>query len=127
MSDYLENALLNHLLNNTQHTSPTTVYCALYSAAPSDSGGGTELSGNGYARQSISFGAAHATAGTCDNDTAVTFSASGGAWSAATHFGIFDASSGGNLLFHGALDASRTAGDGDDLIFAIGALTVTLA
>ena len=127
-TDYLESAILNHLLNNSAMTSPTTVYAALFSVAGDDTAGSeTELSGSGYARQAISFGAPNATTGVCSNDTAVTFSAAGGAWSEALAFGIFDASTAGNKLFHGALDASRTAGDGDDLTFAIGALSVTLA
>ena len=126
-TDYLEVALLNAVLRNTSYTSPTTVYISLHSSATADDGTGTELSGNGYARQSCAFDAPHATSGTTQNTSAVTFSASGGAWSAATHFAIWDASTSGNMLFHAALDASRTAGDGDDLTFAAGALIATLA
>ena len=128
MTDYLEVALLNHLLNNSALTSPATVYCALLSVTGDDTAASeTELSGNGYARQAISFGTPNATSGVCTNDAAVTFSASGGAWSAAVGFAIFDSLTTGNKLFYGALDASRTAGDGDDLTFDIGALSVTLA
>lgn len=127
VTDYLESAIINAVLRNTSYTSPTTVYISLHSTATTDAGGGTELSGNGYARQSCAFDAPHATAGTTQNTSAVTFSASGGAWSAATHFAVWDASTTGNMLFHAALDASRTAGDGDDLVFAIGALDFALA
>lgn len=127
MTDYLESALINAVLRNTSYTSPTTVYVSLHSTATTDAGGGTELSGNGYARQSCAFDAPGATDGTTQNTSAVTFSASGGAWSTATHFAIWDAVSSGNMLFHAALDASRTAGDGDDLTFAAGALSVVLA
>lgn len=125
-TDYLEAAIINAVLRNTSYTSPTTVYVSLHSSATNDAGGGAELSGNGYARQSCAFDAPGATDGLTQNTSAVTFSASG-AWSAATHFAIWDASTTGNMLFHSALDASRTAGDGDDLVFAAGALTVTLA
>ena len=127
MSDYLEAKIINHVLGATGYTSPTTVYVALTSTAETDAAGGTELSGNGYARQSCAFDASHATGGNTANTSAVTFSASGGAWSTATHFGVWDASSNGNLLYHAALTSSRTAGDGDDLVFAAGALTITQA
>jgi hypothetical protein len=57
-SDYLENKILDHVLRNTAYTSPTTVYVGLYTAAPTDAGGGTEVSGNGYAREAATFSVA---------------------------------------------------------------------
>ena len=122
LSDYAEVELLDHLLGTTAYTMPTTVYMALYTAAPSDAGGGTEISGNNYARQALSFGAA--ASGSAANDGAVTFTCTGGDWGTVTHFGIFDAASAGNLLVHGALTASREILDGDEQVFAIGDVTV---
>ena len=122
-TDYLEDAILNHVLRNTALTSPTTVYVGLTSTATTDAGGGTELTGNGYARQSMTFGAP--SAGSCSNSAEVLFPEATGAWPAATHFFIADAVTAGNRLYHGALDASRTAALGDQIRFAIGALTVT--
>lgn len=124
-SDYLETSIINHFLRNSSVTSPTTVYVSLHSADPTDDGSGAELSGNGYARQSATFSAP--SGGATSNSADITFSASGGAWSAATHAGIWDASSGGNLLFHTALDSSITLGDGDDGVISAGNLTVTIA
>jgi len=127
-TDYLEGAIIDHVLRNTALTSPTTVYVSLHSAAVSDDGTGAELAvSNGYVRQSCAFDAPHATLGTTQNTSAVTFTASGGAWSAATHFAIWDASAAGNMLYHAALDASRTAGDGDSITFAIGDLDLSEA
>ena len=54
-TDYLENKLLAHTFSNTAYTSPSTVYVALYTVAPTDSSVGTEVTGGGYARQSASF------------------------------------------------------------------------
>ena len=122
-TDYLEDAILNHVLRNTALTSPTTVYVGLTSTATTDAGGGTELTGNGYARQSMTFGAP--SAGSCSNSAEVLFPEATGAWPAATHFFIADAVTAGNRLYHGALDASRTAALGDQIRFAIGVLTVT--
>ena len=122
-SDYLEDAILNHVFRNSALTSPTTVYVALYTAAPSDSGGGTQVSGNGYSRQSAAFGAP--SGGVITNSGTITFTASGGNWGTITHFGIFDASTNGNLLAWAPLTTSRTVNDGDSLVFAASALSIT--
>ena len=123
-SDYLENKILEHVLKNTAYTSPATVYMALFTATPSDSGGGTEVSGSAYARTAVTFGAA--ASGAIANSAAVEFPvASGGNWGTITHFGIFDASSGGNLLYWAALSASKVVNDGEQFKVAIGDLDVT--
>lgn len=123
-SDYLENALLDHVFRNTALTSPTTVYLALYTAAPSDSGGGTEVSGGGYARQSVTFGAA--ASGTISNTADVSFTPSGANYGTVTNWGIFDASTGGNLLVHGSFSPSIVLNDGDTHTFSSGDIDITL-
>lgn len=123
-SNYLENELLDHVLRNQAFASPTTVYAALYTTQPSDAGGGTEVSGNAYARVAITFGAA--TSGSITNSSAVTFpQAGGGPWGTITHFGVLDALTNGNLLYWGALDESKVIDDGDTMEFSIGDLMVT--
>lgn len=126
-SDYLEDNILNHVLRNTAYTSPTTVYVALFTVAPADDGtGGTEVSGFAYARQTVTFGAP--SSGTVANSGAVTFpQASGGAWGTIVAMGIYDAVSGGNLLYYGNLATSKVVGDGDQISFPNGALTVSEA
>ena len=123
-SDYLEDKILNHVLRNTAYTQPATVYAGLFTAAPSDTGGGTEVSGNNYARTAITFGAP-SPSGTCANSGAVTFPTPSGSWGACTHFGVFDASSAGNLLYWAALAQTETPLSGNTVSFAIGALVVT--
>tara|TARA_R110000868_G_scaffold115346_4_gene308022 strand:+ start:1282 stop:1674 length:393 start_codon:yes stop_codon:yes gene_type:complete len=127
LSDYAEKLLLDFLMTTGTATRPTAWYVGLFTAAPSDSGGGTEVSGNGYARQSVTFAAATTVAGTTDNTTAVTFTAAGGSWGTITHIGIFSAVTAGNLLWHGSMTASKTVGDGDILEFSIGNIDLTLA
>jgi hypothetical protein len=127
LSDYAEKLILDWMMTNGSATRPTAWYVALYTAAPSDSGGGTEVSGSGYSRQAVTFAAASSPAGTTSNTGAVTFTASGGSFGTVTHVGIFDASTSGNLLWHGSLAASKTIGDGDSLQFAIGDLDLTIA
>jgi hypothetical protein len=123
-SDYLENEILDHVLGTGSFAAPSAVYLALFSDNPTDAGTGTELSGNGYARQETAFDAA--SNGAASNSGNEVFSASGGDLTA-SHFGIFDASSGGNLLLHGQLSATLTITDGNSHTFAPGDVTVTVA
>ena len=143
MSDYLENKLVDHIFRGVSFTAPAALHVALFTAAPSDSGGGTEVSGGSYARAALSpsttnwasTGGATTTTnpragagGATSNNVAITFPAPTANWGVCTHFGVFDASTGGNLLIHGALTASKTINNGDAApSFAISALVVTLA
>ena len=127
LSDHAEALLLDWLMTTGTATRPTAWYVALFTAAPSDSGGGTEVSGSGYARQSVTFDAASSPGGTTSNTGAVSFTASGGSFGTVTHIGIFDASTAGNLLWHGAMTASKTVADGDTLEFSIGNIDLTIA
>ena len=86
MSDYLENEILDHILATGAYTAPTNVYVGLSTASFADDNSGTELTGNGYARVAVTFGAA--ASGTASNSAAVEFSAATGSWGTVTHFGI---------------------------------------
>lgn len=125
MSNYLENALINATLRNTSYTSPATVYVALYTTDPTDADTGTEVSGNGYARQSVTFGAP--SNGASVNSGAVEFPQATGSWGTVAYIGLRDASSGGNLLYHSPLDASKTISTGDVFRISAGNLSVTLS
>jgi hypothetical protein len=125
MSDYLENEILDHILGTGAYTMPSTVYVGLSTGSFNDDNSGTELSGSGYARQAIAFNAA--SSGTADNSGAVDFPAATGSWGTVSHFGLFDASTGGNLLIHGALTASKAVDTGDILRIAAGDMDITAA
>jgi len=126
MSDYLENKVLDHVLGTTAYTHPSQTYIGLANGSFADTGSGSsELSGNNYARVAINFDAA--SGGTTDNSAAVEFAAATGNWNSVSHFGLFDASSGGNLLIHGAFTAAKTITTGDILRIAAGELDVTAA
>ena len=127
MSDYLEAALLNATLNNTAFTTVATPYISLHTADPTDAGTGTEVSGGSYARTAASFATASGTSGSVATDADVTFPTATAGWGTVTHIGIWDASSAGNLLYHTALDASKTIDSGDIFKITSGNLTVTLA
>ena len=130
LSSYAERKILDHLFKNTSYTSPNA-YVGAFTSDPTDSASGTECSGSGYARVRIDDKMSSSTTGadtsSKTNSSAITFSAaSGGAWGTVTHIGIFDASSSGNLLAHGALATSKTISDGDTLQINASALTITI-
>jgi len=125
MSNYLENALINATLRNTSYTSPATVYVGLYTSDPTDANSGTEVSGGSYARTAVTFGAP--SDGVTTNSAAVEFPQATGSWGTVAYIGILDAATTGNLLYHTALDVSKTIASGDIFKIATGSLSVTLA
>lgn len=127
-SDFLENELLDHVFGNAAYTAPANVYVALYTAAPTDAGGGTEVSGGSYARVTVANNATNwpaAVGGAKSNGVAITFPQATASWGTVTHFGIFDAASGGNLLRWGSLGTAKAIGNGDTANFPIGDLDLT--
>jgi hypothetical protein len=135
LSDYLENALIDHILRGRSFTAPSTLYWALFTSAPGDTGSGTEVTGNNYSRVSMTpsdtaftatqggtSGASSGTGGTTSNGEVVQFPTPSGSWGTVIAVGIFDASSGGNLLIHGTL-LGRTINTSDDVKFPVGAFS----
>ena len=140
-SDYLENILIDHLFRTRTFAKPAALYVALFTAAPTDAGGGTEVTGGAYARVNLApldtnwkatqggvSGNSSGTGGMTSNAVAITFPAPTANWGTVTHFGIFDAASGGNLIIWDALTASRTILNGDPApAFAVDALQITVS
>lgn len=127
-SDYSENLVLTWLFTTDSATRPSAWYVGLFTAAPSDTGGGTEVSGSGYARKATGTISGSGTATTFTNAAAIEFdAASGGNWGSIGWAGIFDASSSGNLLAWAPLSTARTINDGDVLRIPAGSLSITLA
>jgi hypothetical protein len=127
-SDYLENKVLDLLLGNVSYTVPSTVYIALYTSAPTDAGGGTEVSGGGYSRVAVTNNTTNfpsASGGSKSNGTTITFPTATADWGTVVAVGIFDASTSGNLLFWANLTTSKTIQNGDTAQFAAGSLTFT--
>ena len=102
-----------------------SVYIGLSTGSFGDDNSGTELTGNNYSRVSIAFDAA--SGGTTDNTSNVEFAAATGSWGSVSHYGLFDASSSGNLLIHGAFTAAKTIATGDILRINAGELDITAA
>lgn len=121
-SNYAENKVLD-LLNGKTAFSLPTAYVALFTAAPTDLGGGTEVSGGGYARFATT--GAHwnsASNGSTSNAMEITFPTASASWGVVTHYATFDAPTGGNLLRWAALSRPRAINLGNTTSFPIGAL-----
>ena len=106
-------------------TTPITPWIALFTTAPTDSTGGTEVTGGSYARVSSAAKWATPAAGSVATNAAVTFATASASWGTVTSFAVMTASSGGSILMWGTLTASKAVGSGDTASFASGALTLT--
>jgi len=126
-SDHWENEILDHVFGKGAYT-PPTIHVGLSTADPGDDGAGlAEPSGNGYARVATAGTDWNAASGgALDNATAIEFPDATGDWGTVTHFALFDAASGGNLLAHGSLSQSKPISSGDTARVAIGDLDVSL-
>lgn len=133
MSDYLEGQIRAHIFRTASFAKPTVLAVALFTTAPSDAGGGVEVSGGSYARVQrdpldANWSAPDATGGQTANVAALTFPSPTADWGTVVAVGIFDATSGGNLLFWGPMATPRVVSNGDPApTFPAGTLIVTFA
>jgi len=131
MTDYLEQRVIDFTLRANAGftwTSPTTVYLALFTDATTDAGGGTEVSGGAYARESVAFDSMSAvTDGHTANTSEISFTEATASWGTITYGAVYDALTNGNMLYHGQLTASKPIGNGDTFKVAAGDLDITHA
>ena len=106
------------------YTAPSTKYLALFTAlADGEAGSVTEVTGGGYARQTVAF----TTSGnTTSNNAAVEFPTATANYGTVTHVGVYDASSSGNLMAYAALSSNKTIETGDVFRVPSGDLDITL-
>ena len=130
-SNFAEVETLKYLLTNgAMGTRPTAWFVSLHTADPTDAGG-SEVTGAGYtnyARVAVTFAAPTSVdsgPSTTTNTTAVTFPALTGTGVSFSHYGIYSASTGGNLLYKGALGLPKTLAATEVASFAIGEILVT--
>ena len=123
MTNNFEGYVIDHFLRGSSQTA-TSGFMALFSTNPTETGTGTELTVTlNYARIAVGFGAD--TDGVASNAGAVTFTATGGAWSAIAGHAIYDASSAGVMLMYEDTVSGPTLADGDSYQFGIGDIEVT--
>lgn len=125
-SDYAEGKVLDHVFSLAAFTQPT-LYLAVSTANPTDAGSGAaEPSGNGYARVTTSAASWSRTGNIVENAAELAFPEATGSWGTLTHFALYDASTGGNLIIHGTLTTSKAIAANETLRFPAGNLTFTL-
>jgi hypothetical protein len=127
-SDYLEAAVLKHIFGVAAFVAPANIYVALSTANPGENGGAiAEPVGNGYARKQTvpANWTWNAGATRIENSVDILFAAATGAWGTITHYAVFDAAGGGNLLFYGPLLAAKAVGAGDAPKYIAGTMQYT--
>lgn len=122
-SNTYETIVLQWTFTNGAVTRPTAWYLGLFTAAPGEAGGGTEVSGGSYVREAVTFTVSGDTA---TNSAAVEFDVATANWGTITHIAVFDASTGGNQIAYAALTTSKTISTGDVLRVPAGDLDITL-
>jgi len=125
-SDYAEGAVLDHVFNKATLTSPT-LYVGVSTADPTDAASGlAEPVGNGYARVTTAPADWTRTDGVMENAVQMAFPEATGSWGSLTHFAVFDAATGGNMVFHGSLTTAKAIAAAETLRFPAGNLSFTL-
>lgn len=119
-SSYLRDKIIKHVLGEASYTMPSNVYLALYVTDPTIADTGVEVTGGSYARQQLSF--ANASNGSKVSNTSETFSSMPAV--TVTHWGIRDASSGGNLLYYGVFDLPIQLNAGNSLTINSGDIVI---
>ena len=126
-SDAYETKIMNALFGNDTIPALTTVYLALYTTAPSDTGSaGVEVSGNNYVRARVGMSSA-TTAATIKNLSTATFqTCTSAAWGTVSSFGLWTDTQTGTMVFWSTLTVARTVDVGDQAYFATGSLTAVV-
>lgn len=140
LSNYLENKLIDQLFRGQTYSFPSTLYVGLHTGSSGDAGA-TEVTGGSYVRSEVTCSllnwagtqganttvASSGTSGTTSNNNAINFVDPTGDWGTITHFGIYDAVIGGNLLVWGAMTTPRVVANGDSApTFPVGQLQIQL-
>lgn len=126
MSDYLSNKVLDLIFRGEAFAPPANLHFALNTGAPSNAGGGVEVSGGGYGRVSYArslenfsgtqgagtTSASSGTGGKVSNNNAIQWGAPSGSWGAVGWIKVMDAASGGNLWFWAPTAAVKTVNAG---------------
>ena len=125
LSNTFETHTLNYLFTSTSVTRPTAWYIALFTSNPAEDASGTEVStsGTAYARQSATF---TVSGNEATNSAAIEFPTATASYGTVTHIGVFDASTGGNLIAYAALTTSKAIDTGDVLRLPANDLDITM-
>lgn len=125
-SDYSEANILNYITGRAAMPARTDAFLALFSTIPTDTGG-TELTGGAYARVNVTAAFGSAPVGdTISNSATISFPTASSAWATIKGYGLYDASTGGNLLWRGATSTDITVNSGQTYQIGAGSLQLTV-
>ena len=123
LTNAFETTVLQFAFTGGAVTRPTSWYIGLFTAAPSEAGGGTEVAGGAYVREAATFSV---TGNLATNTAAIEWPTAGGAWGTLTHIAIFDAATSGTMLAYAPLTAAKTIDTGDVFRIPAGDLDITI-
>jgi hypothetical protein len=128
LSDYLENAVINWVRGTTMPAAPATIYVALFTADPGETGVFTNevAAATGYARTAVTLTAPPSPV---SNSADVVFPTATASWGTITHAALVDSATraAGNVLASNTLGGgSQAVGTGITPRFVTGQLTFTL-
>lgn len=119
----LETKILQWAFTAGSPVRPGAWYVALFTTAPGETGGGTEVSGNAYVRMAATF---TVSGNLASNSAAIEWPTATGNWGTITHVAVFDAVTAGSMLAYATLTAAKTISTGDVLRIPLGDLDITL-
>lgn len=133
-SDFLENALLDHVWGDDSYTAPSpNIYVGLSTTAIQEDGTGVTEPADGYARVEVTNNLTNwpaattvANVGTKQNGTEIEFATATGDWGEVVDFFFSDAATLGNMVAYGNLDVAKTINEGDTATFEAESITITL-
>lgn len=127
LSNYVENKIIDLIFRGQSFTPPSTLYYAVFTTAPNDTGGGVECTGGSYARVAVTASLANfagtqgagtstpstGTTGTTSNNVDIQFPSPTAGWGTVVAMGVYDAPTGGNLICYGAVLPPKVVNSGD--------------
>lgn len=119
-----ENRILNHICRGTTFTPTLPLRLALYTTVPTETGGGTEVSGGSYARQNITFGSA-STNGSISNTSAITFPVATANWGTVRGAAILDSAASPIMIWYGSASSAKVVETNDQYVVPVGALVIS--
>lgn len=135
LTDYLEGQIMDwSFLNTAFDSSPGTLYIALHTDDPTESGDANEVSAADYSRADVPAGTGEFTKDTSgtgtsiSNDGEISFGTATNDWGTVSHFSIWTDQQGGsgNPLWYSSLSTSKTVNTDDEIRFQAGDLTAQI-
>jgi len=122
---YSRNGILNLTLRNNSpaFSSPAAIYAGIGTISGAYNDSLSEPSA-GYSRTLVTAFTSAGNGVYTISAPQIEFTASGGNWGLMTHLGLFDAASGGNLIYALQLNPSRSVYDGDGILFEAGSVVI---